>query len=142
MYEKAHASLKFIRYYIALMLPYVRGTVDIGTLNYIAVDILVREAKKDNRNYFMALDTYMRSWRLQKEFENKEPNYNILSNREKAFIIMIIHSLFMDGCYLCDSNSFDRYKSKVFNIHFNKVNEYYNDVVVGRNIFLNSRRRV
>jgi len=61
MYEKAHASLKFIRYYIALMLPYIRGTVDVGTLNYIAVDILVCEAKKDNRNYFIELETYMKS---------------------------------------------------------------------------------
>lgn len=142
MYEKAHASLKFIRYYIALMLPYVRGTVDVGTLNYIAIDILVSEAKKDNRNYFMELETYMKSWRLQKEFEGREPDYTTLNNREKAFIIMIIHSLFMDGCYLCDSNSFDRYKSKVFNINFNKVNGYFDSVVMGRNIFLNNTRIV
>lgn len=142
MYEKAHASLKFIRYYIALMLPYVRGTVDVGTLNYIAIDILVSEAKKDNRNYFMELETYMKSWRLQKEFEGKKPDYNILNNREKTFIIMIIHSLFMDGCYLCDSNSFDRYKSKVFNINFNKVDDYFDSIVMGRNIFLNNTRIV
>lgn len=142
MYEKAHASLKFIRYYIALMLPYVRGTVDVGTLNYIAIDILVNEAKKDNRNYFIELETYMKSWRLQKEFEGKKPDYSILSNREKAFIIMIIHSLFMDGCYLCDSDSFDRYKSKVFNIHFNKVDDYFDNVVIGQNIFLNNTRIV
>lgn len=140
MYEKAHASLKFIRYYIALMLPYIKGTVDVGTLNYIAVDILLREAEKDNRNYFMELNTYMRSWRMQKEFENKEPNYSLLSSREKVFIIMIVHSLFMEGCYLCDSNSFDRYKAKVFHIHFNKVDDYFNSVVMGRNIFLNNTR--
>lgn len=140
MYEKAHASLKFIRYYIALMLPYVRGTVDVGTLNYIAVDILVRETERHNRNYFMELNTYMRSWRLQKEFEERKPDYTTLSNREKAFIIMIIHSLFMDGVYLCNSDSFDRYKSKVFNIHFNKVDDYFNSVVMGRNIFLNNTR--
>lgn len=138
MYEKAHASLKFIRYYIALMLPYVRGTVDVGTLNYIAIDILVSEAKKDNRNYFMELETYMKSWRLQKEFEGRKADYNTLSNREKAFIIMIIHSLFMDGCYLCDSNSFDRYKSKVFN----KTQDYFDSVIMGMNIFLNNTRIV
>lgn len=140
MYEKAHASLKFIRYYIALMLPYVKGTIDVGTLNYIAIDILLREAEKDNRNYFTELNTYMKSWRMQKEFEGRKPNYNILSNREKAFIIMIIHSLFMEGCYLCDSNSFDRYKSKVFNIHFSRSSDYFDTVVVGRNIFLNNTR--
>lgn len=140
MYEKAHASLKFIRYYIVLMLPYIKGTVGADTLNYIAVDILVREAEKDNRNYFTELNTYMRSWRLQKEFEDKKPNYSLLSNREKAFIIMIIHSLFMDGCYLCDSNSFNRYKSKVFNMHFSNVSNYSDSLVVGRNIFLNNTR--
>lgn len=142
MYEKAHASLKFIRYYIALMLPYIKGTIDVGTLQYIAVDILVREAEKDNRNYFTELNTYMKSWRAQKEFEGRKPDYNVLSNREKAFIIMIIHSLFMEGCYLCDSNSFDRYKAKVFKICFDQDVNFFNDCVVGRNIFLNSRRRI
>lgn len=134
MYEKAYASLKFIRYYIALMLPYIKGTIDVGTLQYIAVDILVREAEKSNRNLFIELETYMKSWRLQKEFEDKKPNYFLLSNKEKTLIIMIIHSLFMEGCYLCDSNSFDRYKERVFRIYKRKEPVYGNIFLSGTRI--------
>lgn len=140
MYEKAHATVKFIRYFILSTAPYLRGTFEINSFEYTAKAILLRELENTDRNYYIILHTYMGSYCAQEKFKNKEPDFSLLSNREKAFIIMIIHSLFIDGYYLCDSNSFDRYKSKVFNIHFNKVNEYYNDVVVGRNIFLNNTR--
>lgn len=77
MYEKAHTSLKFIRYYISLMLPYIKGTVDVGTLNYIAVDILVREAKIVILYYFKCggganfLEVYNKVFKAMCEFADE-----------------------------------------------------------------------
>ena len=109
-YPRATMIHKFLFMILVQLAPYTRGTLDFLSVSHEAFRLLM-DIVRDEHN--ISLYDEMRSYsldypgRIDKEYNN----YNIISKRTKALIIMIVNSFYMFN--RCEKRYFNFYKDKI-----------------------------
>lgn len=109
-YPRAAMIHKFLFMMLVQLAPYTRGTLDFLHVSNEAFRLLMNIVRDEHN---ISLYNEMRSYSLdfQGLIDREHNNYNILGERIKVLIMMLVNSFYMFN--RCDERYFNLYKDKI-----------------------------
>lgn len=109
-YPRAAMVHKFLFMMLVQLAPYTRGTLSFLSISHEMFRLLM-DIVRDEHN--IPLYNEMRSYALDYQgiIDREHTNYDIIGNRTKVLIMMLVNSFYMFN--KCDERYFNLYKDKI-----------------------------
>ena len=120
-YPRAAMIHKLLFIMLVQLSPYTRGTLDFLSISHEMFRLLM-DIVRDEHNILLYNEMQSYSLDYQGLIDREHNNYNILGERVKVLIMMIVNSFYMFN--KCDERYFNLYKDKIRGVRDVKFFKY------------------